>query len=83
MVTAVGEDGAHIVVQASLVALRGQDVSPSQRNPSGFAPGHDPGGNGALAVECVGGDDAPLERQQDSPSDALNVKQNQSSPSPT
>jgi len=74
MVTAVGEDGAHIVVQASLVALQGQDVSPPQRNPSGFARGHDLGGNGALAVEGVGGDDAPLERQQDSPSDALNVK---------
>jgi len=77
MVTAVGEDGAHIVVQASLVALQGQDVSLPQRNPSGFARGHNLGGNGALAVEGVGGDDAPpLDRQQDSPSDALNVKQN-------
>ena len=41
---------------ASLVAFQGKDVV--------AALGHHFGGNGALAVECVSGHDAPFERQQ-------------------
>src|SRR3954452_10169371 len=45
------EEGAYVIVQASLVAFQGKDVV--------AALGHHFGGNGALAVECVSGHDAP------------------------
>src|SRR4051812_14574502 len=45
------EEGAYVIVQASLVAFQGKDVV--------AALGRHFGGNGALAVECVSGHDAP------------------------
>src|SRR5215210_7651691 len=50
------EEGAYVIVQASLVTFQGKDVV--------AALGHHFGGNDALAVECVSGHDAPFERQQ-------------------
>src|SRR3954463_10958622 len=50
------EEGAYVIVQASLITFQGKDVV--------AALGHHFGGNDALAVECVSGHDAPFERQQ-------------------
>ena len=48
------EEGSHVIVQASLVALQSEDIVAALRNHFG--------GDGALAVERVSGHDATLER---------------------